>query len=1138
MSNPSFPLPSPPIHALPIPPPLSSPLNACPLLSKFPHTPSISPPPSLLQPPPSLNSPPSPPQVSLPPLLPLFPLPLPPSSPFPYPPLPPSPTPLFPLPLPPFSSSLTSEWLSCVECPLRSHFPTSSPVIPAPSPSRSANCPLPSPLSSRPPSPSRPLLLSHLRVALVCRLSHLHAASIPLITCSPRSANYPPAFPSPPPLPLLLSHLRVALVCRLSHLHGAAIPPITCCHLAAAPCPHQRAPHHSLAFRFSAPARSPPFLFALPSLSPLPRLCARLSLRRLVPPSARAFTQRKLRLRRFNLVSSRVACSWLFRWTVMGLKCVGTAMGQRWDSDGTAMGQKTSMLRPSESGWQAAGMDGVEPPDFEWSRLLPIPTPESGWQAGGMDRVECDQLVRFTLTEPVPFHPPPLPHRPTLSPPVPVVLASGADFYASPRLSPDGRQLAWMEWSHPHMPWERSRVMVGTFDDDGYVEAWRLSNVCGMAWGTAAGMGGVEPPAHAVGEEPRDAGMDGVEPPAHAVGKESGDGRGHSTMMGMWHGLSGDHLHMLCERSRVMVGLGHVMTGIVMVPPFLTLHSQRISLSISLYLRPSLPIPLHLSIPSSLLASVHLHLSVLTSVQSAAGTDAAIIEAPMEPLWSPQGELYFLSDRHSGFWDLHRWNPSSGTAEAVADMPKHDGAGLLVEVGGPLWVFGNASYAFIPGTSHHVAVICQVKGQSQLGMIDTHTRAFTLTPPSHPPLSQMSHLLKPSPDMTSLQVIYPPIRVSTTIHTAGTFQGPQGALPPLLVKCHGGPTGCLDSALRLPLQFWTSRGFAVVDVNYGGSTGVLPPPLLVKCHGGPTGCLDSALRLPLQLWTSRGFAVVDVNYGGSTGYGREYRERLRGQWGVVDVDDACCCVDYLVRAGLVGGSRVAIDGSSAGGFKPFDTPQLLPVRAGLVDGSRRVAIDGSSADGLFTHFTLPPAFSPPLLPHFLPRCVHSWWTALRWPLTGHQHANSPIPFELISPDALLLYILSPGACRAGGRQQGGHRRVCAGLVDGTKMAIDGSSAGGFTTLSALTFRSTFKAGCSLYGVVSPEQARAMHAAVKAKGLPVAIVEFPDEDHGFRNADNIKAALEMEHEFFCRVLLNLPLPSDKKRLTIDNVDEDA
>ncbi|CAI5943442.1 unnamed protein product [Closterium sp. NIES-64] len=506
--------------------------------------------------------------------------------------------------------------------------------------------------------------------------------------------------------------------------------------------------------------------------------------------------------------------------------------------------------------------DGTEVMGLKWSRLLRIPTPEPQWQAGGMDGVECDQLVRlvslspdgkrlawvecdqlvrFTLTEPVPFHPPPLPHRPTLSPPVPVVLASGADFYASPRLSPDGRQLAWMEWSHPHMPWERirgqlawmewdrphmpwerSRVMVGTFDDDGYVEAWCGVVRCGVVQG-AAGVDGVGPPPHAVGEESGDGagGMDGVEPSPHAMGEKPRD-------------VASPQCNV--QQEQMLPRQKH---------PWIHLASLPISFR-------------------SFLLSPHLPSSLLTLVQCAAGADAAMIEAPMEPLWSPQGDLYFLSDRVTGFWALHRWvgltaplslllsalqnptlgtteavadmpkhngadllvevggplwNPTSRTAEAVADMPKHEGTDLKVEVGGPLWVFGNASYAFIPGSSHHVAVICQVKGQSQLGIIDTHTRAFTLTPPFHPPLTQMSHLLKPSPDMTSLQVIHPPIRPSTTIDTAGTFQGPQGALPPLLVKCHGGPTGCLDSALRLPLQFWTSRGFAVVDVNYGGSTG-------------------------------------------------------------------------------------------------------------------------------------------------------------------------------------------------------------------------------------------------------------------------------------------------------------------------------
>ena len=92
------------------------------------------------------------------------------------------------------------------------------------------------------------------------------------------------------------------------------------------------------------------------------------------------------------------------------------------------------------------------------------------------------------------------------------------------------------------------------------------------------------------------------------------------------------------------------------------------------------------------------------------------------------------------------------------------------------------------------------------------------------------------------------------------------------------------------------------------------PPLLVKSHGGPTGATSTALDLQIQYWTSRGIAVIDVNYGGSTGYGREYRERLNGQWGIVDVDDCVNAARYLVEQGLADGDRLAIDGGSAGGF--------------------------------------------------------------------------------------------------------------------------------------------------------------------------------------------------------------------------------
>src|SRR5262249_25924016 len=92
------------------------------------------------------------------------------------------------------------------------------------------------------------------------------------------------------------------------------------------------------------------------------------------------------------------------------------------------------------------------------------------------------------------------------------------------------------------------------------------------------------------------------------------------------------------------------------------------------------------------------------------------------------------------------------------------------------------------------------------------------------------------------------------------------------------------------------------------------PPLLVKCHGGPTASASSSLDLRTQFWTSRGIAVIDVDYGGSTGYGREYRDRLHLNWGIVDVDDCAAAVQYLDDAGLADAQRAVITGGSAGGF--------------------------------------------------------------------------------------------------------------------------------------------------------------------------------------------------------------------------------
>jgi dipeptidyl aminopeptidase/acylaminoacyl peptidase len=108
--------------------------------------------------------------------------------------------------------------------------------------------------------------------------------------------------------------------------------------------------------------------------------------------------------------------------------------------------------------------------------------------------------------------------------------------------------------------------------------------------------------------------------------------------------------------------------------------------------------------------------------------------------------------------------------------------------------------------------------------------------------------------------------------------------------------------------------YAPKNQNYHCSTDPNGPPLLVKAHGGPTACTGTSFNPSIQFWTSRGFAILDVDYGGSTGYGKEYRRRLRSAWGIVDIDDVCNGAQYLVREGLADGKRLCIDGGSAGGF--------------------------------------------------------------------------------------------------------------------------------------------------------------------------------------------------------------------------------
>jgi len=221
--------------------------------------------------------------------------------------------------------------------------------------------------------------------------------------------------------------------------------------------------------------------------------------------------------------------------------------------------------------------------------------------------------------------------------------------------------------------------------------------------------------------------------------------------------------------------------------------------------------------------------------------------------------------------------------------------------------------------------------------------------------------------------------------------------------------------------------------------------LLVKSHGGPTSAASSTLNLAIQYWTSRGIAVLDVNYGGSTGYGRPYRQRLNGQWGVVDVDDCVNGARYLVERGIVDGKRLMISGGSAGGYT---TLAALTFRNVFKAGASYYGISDLEALAKETH-----KFES----RYLDRLIGPYPER-----SDLYRARSPIHFaECLSCPVIFFQ----------------------GLED---------------------------------KVVPPNQTERMVAALREKGVPVAYLPFEGEQHGFRRAENIQRSLDGELYFYSRV----------------------
>jgi dipeptidyl aminopeptidase/acylaminoacyl peptidase len=277
-------------------------------------------------------------------------------------------------------------------------------------------------------------------------------------------------------------------------------------------------------------------------------------------------------------------------------------------------------------------------------------------------------------------------------------------------------------------------------------------------------------------------------------------------------------------------------------------------------------------------------------------------ESVTQPKYSPDGRLHFISDR-TGWWNLYAADQEGATNLAPMEA----------DLGAPDWVFGLSSYAFLADGS--VLASWGEGGLSRLGILLPGTEA----------------LARVGTDLTSFRDLRSAPDGGFVVALAGSSSTPES-----VVRITPGADASAEVAavkrsrentvdrrylsVPEPLEFPTKGGLSAhalyyppKNADFEAPSGELPP-VIVRSHGGPTSASSSVLDYATQFWTSRGFAVVDVNYGGSTGYGRAYRERLRGNWGVVDVDDCVNAALFLAKTGRADQGRLLIHGGSAGGY--------------------------------------------------------------------------------------------------------------------------------------------------------------------------------------------------------------------------------
>jgi dipeptidyl aminopeptidase/acylaminoacyl peptidase len=401
-------------------------------------------------------------------------------------------------------------------------------------------------------------------------------------------------------------------------------------------------------------------------------------------------------------------------------------------------------------------------------------------------------------------------------------------------------------------------------------------------------------------------------------------------------------------------------------------------------------------------------------------------ESIVEAAWSPDGALVFSGDR-SGWWNLYAWRDGATTPLAPVEA----------EIGFPPWVFGQR--AFVPLGEGRALCVAIRDGDVQSASIEAGTlRALPFGPTASAPL----------PYRGGAAFIATPAGAPAEIRLAPALRHGEATTLRAASAAHLAPGDVsIGETIRIPtsdgehtfVTFYPPKNAAVPDAPPG------PPPLVVMSHGGPTGMHASGYDLGILWWTTRGFAVAHVNYRGSTGFGRAYRQRLHGAWGVLDVIDCVSAARFLIEAGRADAERVAIRGGSASGMTA-----LLALETSDVFGA------ATSSYGVMDLIAI---------------TVDSHKFELRYTdgLVGPLPAAEAVYRER-SPIAHVDRIHAPVL-------------ILQGLDD---------------------------------RVVPPDQATAMRDALTARGVPVIFEAFEGEGHGFRKAETIRRAMQLELDFYLDV----------------------